>query len=175
MTSDYNPTDDELRGLIRTVGPYGLGALIRNLASLVLREREEIVSLTQRAVKAEMESDDLRNHLEMAEAERDSFRSLFEAANTTAGRYQDERDALARWKAEAMTALHGWEGVWRELGKPGPLGGFKWELCITEIRRREAECDQAEAELVSREHEWIAQWGRADPQPRTEISKCPSA
>lgn len=45
----------------------------------------------------------------------------------------DRIEELERWKAEATFLLSGWEGVWEALGRPGPVGRWKWDNCIAEI------------------------------------------
>ena len=37
----------------------------------------------------------------------------------------DEREAGARWKAEATEVMREWERVWEALGSPGRLGESK--------------------------------------------------
>lgn len=45
----------------------------------------------------------------------------------------DDRDRLARWKAEATTVLSTWEAVWEALGKPGALGDSKATAALAEV------------------------------------------
>lgn len=52
-----------------------------------------------------------------------------------------------RLRAETRVAFQGWEDVWRELGEPGPLGAFKWDACVAEIRSRVMRTEIAEAAL----------------------------
>lgn len=50
-----------------------------------------------------------------------------------------ERDALARWKAEAMPVLAEWDEVYVALGEPGALGESKARASRAEAARlREA-------------------------------------
>lgn len=72
----------------------------------------------------------------MVEAERDQLREDLGLANEVietleeqvsnariAGRgIEIQRDKLARWKAEAMTVLAGWNQLWEDAGRPGALG-----------------------------------------------------
>lgn len=76
-----------------------------------------------------------------------------------------EVEPLLRWKAEATTALAGWEGVWRELGEPGPLGIFKWEACVAEIRshvRRVETAERKVAEFLADRDRWFAKARQAE-------------
>lgn len=118
MTDEWNPTNDELRAIADNPPSIVPELTVRALARLVLREREAAAAAWAERNGRILELADRAGRTDQAETER------------------DEAEQAERWKAEATTCLAGWETVWRELGEPGPLGGFKWEACVAEVRRR---------------------------------------
>ena len=45
-----------------------------------------------------------------------------------------EVERLLRWKQEATEVINGWDRMWEECGKPGPLGGIKSDNVLRILR-----------------------------------------
>jgi len=90
---------------------------------------------------------ELWERLAIVEAERDAAVVLVERQRHIAHavgymELQAERDKLARWKAEAMTVLAGWNQVWEDAGRPGALGESTSAATAKHIERLQAAIDK---------------------------------
>jgi chromosome segregation ATPase len=107
--TDWNPTDDVLRVIVD--GPADYGQFVRDLARLVLREREERDAALQERddeiARLERDRDEIEARMEQAEAERDRLVADFAARSMRRDmRITDLEAALAR-VADEMLTEHG--------------------------------------------------------------------